>query len=496
MKKIIINMIGREKRYAVIEDGELVKLELLPPQQASAVGNIYTGQVTKVLPGMDAAFIDYGAEKNGFLHRDQLPSFQRAKRAGNLSGNEKINQFIRQGEKLLIQVVRDGSGNKGARLTGIIELSSDNLVYMHGIDYVGVSKKFSDPAKQEKWRKRAASHKEDDEGLIVRTSMENQPETAMIKTIEELRAEFKVIEQALRMEKRPGLVKAADTLMESIKSEISTANWGEVVLDDSAGYRQLGKWLENHGSDWQILLHKGPENIFTAYKLQNQIEQAGKKIVWLEHGSYLIIEETEAFTVIDVNTGKFTGKREKEATLTETNRNAAKEIAKQLRLRNIGGIILVDFINMKDEADKRSVISILKEESKKDEMRVQIGSFSSLGILEMTRKKTTPSLSERMNVSCPVCKGSGKVESSESLAFRLERELLEHKQTDGEAVWIEAPQSIIDVLSGDKDSFLPTLEEAIAKKLLFSVMPENINTYRIRHFGSIEEITERQKKSI
>ncbi|PLS15647.1 ribonuclease E/G [Bacillus sp. M6-12] len=496
MKKIIINMIGREKRYAVIDNGELVKLELFPPHQASAVGNIYAGQVTKVLPGMDAAFIDYGAEKNGFLHRDQLPSFQRAKAEGNLNGNVTINQFIRQGEKLLVQVVRDESGNKGARLTGIIELSSDNLVYMHGIDYVGVSKKFSDPAKQEKWRNRALAYKKNDEGIIVRTSMENESEKAMVSAIEGLRADFKAVEQDLRMAKKPGLLRATDTLIEAVKSEIAKDNWGEAVMDDSAGYRQLGKWLESRSSDWQILLHKSPENIFTAYKLQNQIEQAGKKIVWLDHGSYLIIEETEAFTVIDVNTGKFTGKAAKEATLAETNRNAAREISRQLRLRNIGGIILVDFINMKAESDRRSVISILKEETKKDEMRVQIGGFSALGILELTRKKTAPSLSERMTVSCPLCRGSGKTESPETLAFRLERELLEHRQTDSEAVWVEASQSVIDALLGDKKSFQATLEAAIAKKLLYTVVLEGDHPYRIRHFGSIEEIKERQKDSL
>ncbi|MFE4704761.1 Rne/Rng family ribonuclease [Peribacillus simplex] len=485
MKKMIANLASREKRVAVLENGVLRKLEIMPPQKLSTVGNIYLGKVTKVLPGMDAVFVDYGAEKNGFLHRDEIPSFQLTKKS---DGKASIGQFVHQGEKLLVQVTRDETGTKGAKLTGLIEFSTESLVYIHGIDYVGVSKKFKNDDLQKQWRETALQYKNPDEGLIVRTSMENESESVFLDRLAGLRELYKGLEVKAASLKAPTMLHERDAYLDMIISEMSGTATGELAIDDFEAYRELKKWIQENRKEWEISHVSGPKNIFSEWNVEAQVEKMAKKIVWLENGGYLIFEETEAFTVIDVNSGKFTGKVAKEATLFAVNQAAAKEVARQLRLRNISGIILIDFINMDNSRHEQEIIDIVKKEAVRDEKRIQVIGFTELGILQMTRKRTSPSLSEMMSVPCPVCSGSGKIESPETVAFRLERELLEHRKTDDEAVWVEVSKAVADVLLGEKESYRPTLEELIAKKIFLSFIPDSKNAYSIKRFGSIQEI--------
>ncbi|CAH0346357.1 Rne/Rng family ribonuclease [Bacillus sp. CECT 9360] len=476
MKKVIVNMASREKRYAVMENGKLVKFETISPNQQSLVGNIYLGKVSKVLPGMDAVFIDFGQEKHGFLHRDQLPSFQLSK-----STTDPIGKFVRQGEKLLVQVTRDETGTKGAKLSGLIELSTDYLVYIHGIDYVGVSKKFQGgPESQQKWRNAAFEHKNANEGLIIRTSMEKQSLETFHEQLSALRTKYTAIQSKATALKSLGLLDSTDTFLEMVKREETD----QIIIDDFAGYKEL----EECSGAWEAIYYKGRNNIFSEEKVEPQLERAMKKIVWLDSGGSLIIEETEALTVIDVNTGKYTGKAEKEQTVFQTNLQAAKEAANQIRLRNLAGIILIDFINMKDEQHRQRIIEQLKEESRSDEMRMTIVGFTELGILQITRKKTSPSLTEKVTEPCPCCSGTGKIESAETIAFRLERELMEHRHRDEEAVWVEMSKKAAGALLGEREVYRPTLEAAIGMKL-FVTHPENVhNKYAIKRFGSNSEI--------
>lgn len=483
MKKIIVNYTSREKRYAVLEHDKVMKFEIMSPNQSSAVGNIYMGKVTKVLPGMDAVFVDYGQGKNGLLHRDDLPAFQLANNKGG-----SISQYIRQGEKLLVQVKRDETGTKGAKLSGLIELSTDSLVYINGIDYVGVSKKFQDRNMQRHWRELAHQHKMPEEGLIVRTSMENQNEAHFLHIVSTLREMYQNLKQKGNGLKHPSILFQRDTFLEMLIIEMSKEDNGEIILDDFAFYQQLDIRVKKEQLNWTVTYESGKKNIFSEQHIDMELDHALKKIVWLENGGYLIIEETEALTVIDVNTGKFVGKGEKEETLFQTNLLAAAEVAHQIRLRNISGIILVDFINMDNPTHKRDVIEIMKKETVKDEMRVSVIGFTELGILELTRKRTSPALSEKMMVNCPTCAGRGKVVSPETVAFRLERELLEHRKTDEEAVWVEASQAVADILLGEKESYRSILEEAIAKKLILTTTKHYMNQYEIKRFGSYQEM--------
>lgn len=488
MKKVIVNLASREKRYAVIENEKLVKIETISPNQQSLVGNIYLGKVTKVLPGMDAVFIDFGEAKHGFLHRDQLPSFQISK-----STTDPIGKFVREGEKLLVQVTRDETGTKGAKLTGLIELSNDYLVYIHGIDYVGVSKKFQDgPESQQKWRSAAFERKKANEGLIIRTSMEKQSLEMFQEQLHALRTKYSAIESKAASLKHPGLLDATDTFLEMVKRETASEETGQIIIDDFSGYKELN---ESPGA-WEVIYYKGRNNIFSEEKVEPQLERAMKKIVWLQSGGSLIIEETEALTVIDVNTGKYTGKAEKEQTMFETNLQAAKEAAHQIRLRNLSGIILIDFINMKDAQHRHKIIEQLKEESRLDEMRLTVVGFTELGILQITRKKTSPSLTEKVKDPCPCCSGTGRIDSAETIAFRLERELIEHRHRDEEAVWVEMRKEAAEALFGEREAYRPTLEAAIGMKL-FVTHPENAhNKYAIKRFGSITEIEMAVKAAI
>ncbi|MGE8078430.1 Rne/Rng family ribonuclease [Peribacillus loiseleuriae] len=486
MKKLIANLSTREKRYACLENGRISKLEVVPPNHASSVGNIYLGKVTKVLPGMEAAFVDYGEKKSGFLYRDELPSYQKAKRAG--ARKSSVNQYIREGEKLLVQVTRDETGTKGAKLTGLIELSSNHVVYIHGIDYIGVSKKFKSHQSQNQWRNIAHTHKKEDEGLIIRTAMEEKSEAIFLKQLHAQRGKFAQLLKMATSLKAPSLLWQRDSFLESILTEMSEFPGGELHVDDFTYFQELKKWQEDHESDWAIFYEARPVNIFSHLGIESDAEQALKKIVWLKNGSYLIFEETEAFTVVDVNTGKFTGKSQKEQTLFETNMQAAKEIAHQLRLRNIGGIILIDFINMELEQHRRLILDLMKTETKQDEMRVQVVGFTELGILQLTRKRTAASLSEKLTTACPMCQGTGKVESAETVAFRLERELMEHRKLEEEAVLIEADEAVAAILFGENKSYKPVLEEMLRKEILVTILKGNDHRYEIKRFGTKNEL--------
>lgn len=485
MRKIVANLTSREKRYAVLENSQVVKIEIMPPNQSSAVGNIYMGKVTKVLPGMDAVFVDYGENKNGLLHRDDLPTFQLA---SNKSGT--VNQYIRQGEKLLVQVKRDETGTKGAKLSGLIELSTESLVYIYGIDYVGVSKKFQDRNKQKYWRELANEYKTQEEGLIVRTAMENQSEEYFFNKVRSLRTMYLDLQKKGKEFKHQGVILQKDTFIEMLLSEMSNGVSGEIIVDDFSVYQQLDQSSQQGELNWTVTYEPGQMNIFSRHHIDIELEHALKKVVWLENGGYLIIEETEALTVIDVNTGKFVGKEKKEETLFKTNLLAAAEVAHQLRLRNIAGIVLVDFVNMDNPKHKKEIIELMKTETAQDEMRVHVIGFTQLGILELTRKRTSPALSEIVLMKCPACGGSGKVVSPETVAFRLERELLEHRKNDEEAVWVEANRAVANLLLGEKESYRPVLEEAIAKKLILTITNQMSNQYEIKRFGSYQDILE------
>ncbi|MBU8879550.1 Rne/Rng family ribonuclease [Bacillus sp. FJAT-29790] len=483
LNTIIINNLTREKRYALLKDQVVEKLVINQPKQHSSVGNIYLGIVEKVLPGMNAAFVEIGEGKSGYLHRDKLASFVIADDEKAVKDARSISSYVHQGEKLLVQVEKDATGTKGPRLTGVIELQGSNLIYMPHGRYVAVSKKMEDSLTREKWRQFGYQMKEPEEGLIFRTSCENIDQGYLTVELKKLRQDYRGVLQKAESLKKPGKLLERNAFIDDVLEEIKKMETGEIIVDDADTKAAIQK-----NSHLPIQLYSGKENIFSAYRLEHEIEKALKRIVWLENGAYLIFDEAEALTVIDVNTGKYAGKYDLRETVIKTNEWAAMEVARQIRLRDIGGMILIDFIDMKEEKDRRHILSKLEVELKKDERRTNLIGFTPLGILQLTRKKTKPAISEALTVRCPTCEGTGRILSPETVAFRLERELWEHRGGDYEAVLIHASIDVQKTFSGEQNIHKRRIEELTGLEVIFVDSNSEKPFYEIRQFGKAAEL--------
>jgi ribonuclease G len=482
LETLIINYNSREKRFAYLKDNRVENIVFDRPEHRSLVGNIYFGTVTKVLPGMNAVFIDIGEEKNAYLHRDLLPSY--------LLSSEKqknVTSFARQGEKMLVQVDKDATGTKGARLTGIIEISGPNLIYMPKGRYTAVSKKIADEAQKVTLHRIGSHLKTEEEGIIFRTSSISSTEEEILAELINLRQIHQELMQKAATMKKTGIIFQKDSFIETILEQVVKMTIGDVIVDDLA----LKKLLEEKNIQVKHSYYNGKENIFSIHKVEHEIDKALKRIVWLDNGAYLIFDETEALTIIDVNTGKFSGKTDYQETVLKTNQLAAKEVVRQLRLRDIGGIVLIDFIDMAREKDKQSILSLIETELANDQKRTKMIGFTPLGILQLTRKKTKVTLSEALEVKCPVCEGTGRILSPETVGFRLERELLEHRYSEFDAVLVETTQAVKEELLGPNEAHREALEELLHFKLYFSIQGSAHHYYILKQFGNVSEISQK-----
>lgn len=481
MEKLIVNAVSREKRFAYVRDNIVEKIIHDRPEQRSLVGNIYYGTVTKVLPGMNAAFIDIGEEKNAYLHRDVLASYVLSPERSIDKEKKSVSTYVHQGQKLMVQVDKDATGPKGPRVTGIIEINGDKLIYMPQGRYVAVSKKIV--AEKDHLRGLGMKLKSEEEGIIFRTSSVSATEEEILKELITLRGQFADIHERAAALKKPGILYQNDTFTEMVFEAITQMTLGEVFVDDLS----LKKAIETRNPNLEVTYYNGKENIFTLHRIEHEINRALKRIVWLDNGAYLIFDETEALTIIDVNTGKFSGKNDYQDTVVKTNTLASIEVARQLKLRDIGGIVLIDFIDMKNEKDKRHILETIERQFQLDNTRTKIIGFTSLGILQLTRKKTKVSLSEALQVKCHVCDGTGKIVSAETVAFRLERELLEHRNTDAEAVLIETTNEVKEAIT----PHLNMVEEWLQFKVYFSIQSSAHHYYVIKQFGNLDEVAQK-----
>ncbi len=487
LKKLIVNVINTEKRIAVIEDGQVVELKVQQPSEKEHVGNIYSGRITDVKQGMQAAFVDIGTDKNGFIHRDHLLSYLQSPQPNEEKNKKSISSFASEGQEILVQVVKEGVGGKGPRLTGMIEVPGSYLVYLPHGKYIAVSRKMKSEAEREEWRIFGQQVCQSDEGLIVRTACETASKTVVLEELDRLRKNYQQITRLQKQKKPPSLLHETDILVEKLLQEIPSDQIEEIIVDDFNVHKSL---KENYPSI-RIERYQGKENIFSFYKIEHEIERALKRIVWLKSGAYIIIDKTEACTVIDVNTGKFQGKSNSRETAVVTNIEAAKEISRQLRLRDLGGIILIDFIDMKSESDRQKVIKAFYETSRNDRNTTKVLGFTQLGILEVTRKKTRQSLAETLLSTCSSCDGKGMIFSMKSLAFQLERELFELQGSIHEAVWVETSREIKAVVEGEGIAHLKRLEERLGLSVFFTVSEHRKHDYEIRHIGSEDEVKKR-----
>ena len=426
-RTLLMEAVRGETRLAVIEDDRLCEIYIDRPGSDAAAGSIYLGRVENVLPGMNAAFVDIGLEKNGFLSADDIPQEFRleAGLANQLKG-QRIEKLVRPGQEIMVQVTKAQSGQKGHRVSRQLTLPGRLMVLLPQVRYVGVSRKISNEAERARLRKIGFDlMNEAETGLILRTASEGATDADIIREFQSLTALWRDIEQKSRHAIAPKKLYDNDSLPMRCARDMLTEEVDAIWVEGEALFEEVQRQAETFAPQKANLvgLHAGNAPLFDLYKVDRQLEKALQKYVWLSSGGSLVIEETEAMTVIDVNTGKFTGRRDIEDTIFKLNREAAEEIVRQLRLRDIGGIVIVDFIDMADAAHNEALVEYLRELAKTDRNRLTVVGMTGLGLIELTRKKQRRPLSKQLMHTCSDCGGNGFVPSHETTARRAIREI-------------------------------------------------------------------------
>ncbi|GAA0334078.1 Rne/Rng family ribonuclease [Bacillus carboniphilus] len=475
MNEIIVNMTTSQQRFALLKNGKLEHFYMEQPNNYLPVGTICVGVVKDVVVGMNAAFIEIGEEKLGFLHKEDLPSYQLSGFPLEQKKSMSISKFLHKGEKVIVQVKKEPIGDKGARLTGLVEWPGTHLIYLPYSQYVAVSKKL-DSSLAEKWRETAKQWLDGKEGVLIRTSSAEQPEETVYQELLQLKELSQKHVNQLPFTKAPKVLFEPNRMFKELEAFLQRLEGGIIWVDQMDAYKYFQSNLPP-SVEWQVRLYQGTEGIFNHYRLEVEIEKLLSKHVWLSNGASLTIDETEALCSIDVNTGKFIGKSHQQQTVLKTNQLAAVEAARQIRLRDLAGIIVIDFIDLKSEELRESVRRTFIQETKKDHRTIQVGSFHELGLLILTRKRTGDSLRKRLMVPCSVCSGLGQVHSPEALAFTLQRELLEKR--DAEVIHIEATSDVMDCFQKGRNPLQTHLEESLKFKLEFRRIEHPHPSYKI-----------------
>ncbi|ADL07518.1 Rne/Rng family ribonuclease [Thermosediminibacter oceani] len=492
MSKEIIADVGRDQvRVGILEDRELVEFFIEKNFEERVAGNIYKGRVTNVLPGMQAAFVDIGLEKNAFLYVGDINIDSVGPEEKDLlEGLRKlsIKDILRVGQEVLVQVVKEPMGSKGARVSTNITLPGRYLVLMPRVDYVGISRRIEKEEERNRLKALAEELRPPRMGVIVRTAAEGRGRDELKADIDYLKKLWEDIQLRQRGGNAPRLIYKDMNLLARIVRDVFTPEVSRFYINSPSGYEKLLELVSMISPSLKdrISLYRGQEEIFEYFNIEQEIERALRRKVWLRSGGYIVIDRTEALTAIDVNTGKFVGSIDLEDTVLKTNLEAAREIAKQVRLRDIGGIIIIDFIDMNSPEHRKMVLDALESELKKDRTRTHILGITSLGLVEMTRKKVRQSLDEVMEKVCPYCEGKGRILSEEAMAKRVERELSRiFRNNRGEAVLIEVHPSVASSVIGAGGSRLSLLEQRYEKYIFIkgnaSLHPEEI---KVRAVGS------------
>ena len=434
-KKIIINADAYETRIAILEDGDLAELLVERAHQRRHVGDIYKARVNAVLPGMQSAFVDMGLPKTGFLHASDLA--ENLSELEDLSDVEengdrgrrrrapvpKIEDHLKKGQEVLVQITKESIGTKGPRVTQQVSLPGRFCVLMPGVDHIGVSRRIEDRGERQRIKAIIHDLKPKGVGLIARTAGEGKGDPDFAADVKHLTRLWQKIDRKASSVRAPALVHRELEMTAGLIRDLFTDDIEEVVIDDKESYTEIQNYLKAVSPELRdrVKLYKEREPIFDFYAIEPQIEKTFERKVWLKKGGYICIDHAEALVAIDVNTGRFTGKKNQEETIFRTNMEAAKEVARQLRLRDIGGIIVVDFIDMESEGNKRSVLDELRAELSKDRARTKAFAVSDLGLIEMTRQRERSSLLHYYTEDCPHCGGLAKVPSLETMLVKLER---------------------------------------------------------------------------
>lgn len=471
-EEILVNVTPQETRVAVVENGMLQELHIERTRSRGIVGNIYKGRVARVLPGMQAAFVDIGLGRAAFLHAADL-------RMSADEGGESqtpIHGLLHDGDEIVVQVTRDPLGSKGARLSMNITLPARYLVYMPYTEHIGISQKIEDEAERERLRElvKIATENGGTGGYILRTMAETANEEELKNDIRYLRRLWNAVEEKIVSTRPCTLVHADLQLAIRAMRDLVRGDVEKIRLDSRETFQKAAEFAHEFIPELEsrVEYYSGERPLFDLYSVEDEIRKALERRVPLKSGGYLIIDQTEAMTTIDVNTGAYVGRRTLEETLFKTNLEAAQAIARQLRLRNIGGIIIIDFIDMVDVEHRRQVVRALEKALARDRAKVYIAEMSGLGLVELTRKRTRESLERMMCEPCSTCDGRGTLKTAQTICYEIFREILrEARQFGTDRYMVLASQLVIDMLLDEEADSLGMLQEFIRKPIHLQVEP-------------------------
>ncbi|MFQ5877397.1 MAG: ribonuclease E/G [Acidobacteriota bacterium] len=466
LREILIDSAGGEIRVAVLEDGLLTEAFIERPGSRGVAGNIYKGRVSNILPGMQSAFVDIGLDRNAFLHVEDLVG-----RSDDLGGTwseggvesapaapparscgARIEELLGPGQEIIVQVARDPVGQKGARITSQVAVPGRFLVLLPNVDHVGVSRRIEDPGERDRLRGlvgELAGDLGEGAGFIVRTAGEGRAAAGFLSDARYLAGLWNEVRRLASSRAAPALLHREVGAVAKVLRDLFHQDVAKVVVDAPSLFEEAVGEVSRMQPELacRIHLHAGPEPLFGARGVQRQLDRALRPRVWLRSGASIVINQTEALVAIDVNTGKYVGGRGLEETILRTNLEAAAEIARQIRLRDLAGIIVIDFIDMASPSNRERVFEALRRELRKDRSRVRVLEISEFGLVEITRQRTRPSLERLLCQACPSCGGSGRVKSPETLYFEIVREAREVlRRSPGRSLRVRVPSRLAPAL--------------------------------------------------
>jgi ribonuclease G len=468
--EIVINVSPRETRAALLENGVLQELFVERASRRGLTGNLYKGRVSRVLPGMQAAFIDIGLERTAFLHASDIVQPDDAENDGTALRTDSIRELVSEGADILVQVLKDPLGTKGARLTTFVTIPSRYLVFMPFGQGVGVSARIENEEERQRLRDAVQSAAVEGEtgGYIVRTAAEGAAPEALRADMLFLRRLWEVLSGNARLARAGTLVHEDLALPLRLMRDLVGEGVDRVLVDHDATCERMREFaatfMPSLGA--RVERYAGNRPIFDLHGVEEEIQRSLDRKVPLKSGGYLIIDQTEALTTIDVNTGAYVGHRNLEETIYRTNLEAAVAIARQLRLRNLGGIVIIDFIDMQEEEHRRQVLQALEKALAADHAGTHVSTVSPLGLVEMTRKRTRESLAHQLCAPCAACEGRGYVKTAETVCYEIFREILRQSgQFDFQELLVLAHQDVIERLLDEESAVLGELELLTSKPI-------------------------------
>lgn len=482
-EEILVNFGPTETRAALVDNGVLQEVFIERARSKGFVGNIYKGRVVRVLPGMQAAFVDIGQERAGFIHVSDLTLLDDKGNEKKIDEQADIRSLVRNGQDLLVQVTKDPIGTKGARLTTHLSISARYVVFMPNTSHIGVSNRIEDEKEINRLRELVSelsaeyassySPNVQEGGFIVRTLAEGASDKDLRADIPFVYKLWHDLNEPIKKSKAPSLIYEDLPLFMRTVRDLMRDNVERVRIDSRESFTRMEKFAKHYAPEIGIKLehYPGERPLFDLYGVEEEINKALEIRVPLKSGGYLLVEQTEAMSTIDVNTGGFVGHRNLEETIFKTNLEAASAIARQLRLRNLGGIIIIDFIDMRETEHQRQVLRTLEKSLSKDRVKTSITGVSELGLVEMTRKRTRESLEQLLCEPCEACKGRGALKSAETICYEIFREILREARTydDNPQFLVLASQVVIDRLLDEESANVADLELFIGRSVKFRV---------------------------